>query len=97
MMAGAEADIEEDVDDIQEGDKMNSREESKGNPWPNLGQLFAFKRKKGNNIIMQCKMCLPRRTELSAFKTSTSNLRKHVVVSKIYVFCLCIPNALFIV
>ena len=71
----------------------NSGEESHKNPWPNLEDLNAFKRKKGNNIIMQCKMCLPRRTELSAYKTSTSNLRKHVGVCA---FVSYIPNGLFI-
>ena len=60
----------------------NSGAESHKNPWPNLEDLFSFKRTKGNNIIMQCKMCLPGRTGLSAYKTSTSNLRKHVVVNE---------------
>uniref|UniRef100_A0A8B9J991 Talin-1 n=1 Tax=Astyanax mexicanus TaxID=7994 RepID=A0A8B9J991_ASTMX len=32
-----------------------------------------------NNVLMQYKMCLPCRTELSALKTFTSNLRKRVL------------------
>ncbi len=31
--------------------------------------------------IMQCKLCLPRETELAAYNISTSTLRKHVEVT----------------
>lgn len=67
---------------MEEEEQSERKEEEiqNKNPWPNLEELFVFKRQQGNNVIMQCKMCLPSKTELSAYKTSTSNLRKHVVV-----------------
>ncbi len=39
------------------------------NPWPY------------SCSIMQCKLCLPRETELAAYNISTSTLRKHVEVT----------------
>ncbi|KAI4885164.1 hypothetical protein NFI96_024171 [Prochilodus magdalenae] len=72
----------EKVENCQ-AEKLNSgggeESEGEGNPWPYLSQFFVFKRKRGNTVLTQCKMC---RTELSAFKTSTSNLQKHVVGRK---------------
>ncbi|KAJ8358396.1 hypothetical protein AAFF_G00010350 [Aldrovandia affinis] len=49
-------------------------------PWPHLKKLFSIKdkNKKNGNFIMQCKLCLPRLVETSAYKNSSSNLRKHV-------------------
>lgn len=58
--------------------------ESGANPWPYLKDLFEFKRDRGNSFIMKCMMCLPKETELSAYKNSSSNLRKHVEVSSYY-------------
>ncbi|KAB5562399.1 hypothetical protein PHYPO_G00017380 [Pangasianodon hypophthalmus] len=45
-------------------------------PWLYLKQLFAVKTKKGNCVIMSCQLCLPRPVEISAFKSSSSNLKK---------------------
>ncbi|KAG1926343.1 hypothetical protein F2P79_024933, partial [Pimephales promelas] len=47
-------------------------------PWPYLKELFQVKTKKGNCIIMSCQLCLPKPVEISAFKSSTSNLKKHI-------------------
>lgn len=90
MMASADSEPETE---IQEGDTSSPGENT--NPWPHLDPLFAFKHRKGNNVLMQCKMCLPRRTELSAFKSSTSNLRKHVVVSSLDVPLPVYPKTLY--
>ncbi|XP_034159778.2 E3 SUMO-protein ligase ZBED1-like [Pangasianodon hypophthalmus] len=43
-----------------------------------MKQLFAVKAKKGNCVIMSCQLCLPRPVEISAFKSSSSNLKKHI-------------------
>ena len=59
--------------------------EDEENPWPHLSKQFAFQRKRGNSYIMLCKLCLPRQTELSAYKNESSNLRKHVLVSTVFV------------
>nr|XP_046255546.1 E3 SUMO-protein ligase ZBED1-like [Scatophagus argus] len=83
--------------DEEEQSERKEEEIQNKNPWPNLEELFVFKRQQGNNVIMQCKMCLPSKTELSAYKTSTSNLRKHVVrkhPSKLAVFSACSRKSL---
>ena len=58
--------------------------EDEENPWPHLSKQFAFQRKRGNSYML-CKLCLIRQSELSAYKNSSSNLRKHVLVSTVFV------------
>ena len=82
------AEYQEDADDQQAGASHFPQvkiQENEENPWPHLSKQFAFKRKRGNSYIMTCKLCLPRQTELSAYKKSSSNLRKHVLVSTVFV------------
>ena len=59
--------------------------EDEETPCPHLSKQFAFQPKRGNSYIMLCKLCLPRQTELSAYKNESSNLRKHVLVSTVFV------------
>src|SRR4029434_1475744 len=59
--------------------------EDEETPYPQLSKQFAFQPKRGNSFIMLCKLCLPRQTELSACKNESSNLRKHVLVSTVFV------------
>src|SRR4029434_6313136 len=59
--------------------------EDKKTPSPHLSKQFPYKRKRGNSYIMLCKLCLTRQSELSAYKNSSSNLRKHVLVSTAFV------------
>ncbi|KAJ8264635.1 hypothetical protein GJAV_G00151540 [Gymnothorax javanicus] len=47
-------------------------------PWPYLKEMFDFIEEKESSYLMQCLLCLPIITELSAFKNSPSNLKKHV-------------------
>src|SRR4029434_3383052 len=42
--------------------------EDEETPYPQLSKQFAFQPKRGNSYIMLCKLCLPRQTELSAYK-----------------------------
>lgn len=58
--------------------------EDEENPWPHLSKQFAFQRKRGNSYML-CKLCLIRQSELSAYTNSSSNLRKHVLVSTVFV------------
>lgn len=44
---------------------------------------FTYKADQGKNIIVQCNLCLPRVNLLSTSKTSTSNLKKHLDVSRV--------------
>ncbi|GAA6108336.1 uncharacterized protein LOC113065358 [Tachysurus ichikawai] len=47
-------------------------------PWPHLSRIFSYQSKKGQSIMMSCKLCLPKNVEISAFHNSSSNLRKHI-------------------
>ncbi|XP_035259012.1 uncharacterized protein zgc:161969 [Anguilla anguilla] len=44
-----------------------------------LRSLFDYKGERGKNITVQCKLCKPREKFLSTSKSSTSNLKKHLV------------------
>ncbi|KAJ8352107.1 hypothetical protein SKAU_G00235830 [Synaphobranchus kaupii] len=44
-----------------------------------LKSLFDYKGERGKNITVQCKLCKPREKILSTSKSSTSNLKKHLV------------------
>src|SRR4029434_9693719 len=80
---------EDDSADDQQAEAPNfppvEMKEDEENPWPHLRKQFAFKRKRGNSYIMLCKLCLPRQSELSAYKNYSSNLRKHLLVSTVLV------------
>src|SRR4029434_9472930 len=54
------------------------------NPWTHLSKQFAFQRKRGSSCML-CKLCLIRQSELSAYTNSSSNLRKHMLVSTVFV------------
>lgn len=64
-----------------EGSNLEHRDtngEREANPRPYLKDFFEFKSANDNSFIMQCKLCMPK--ELSIYKNSASNLRKHVQV-----------------
>lgn len=48
-------------------------------PWPYLEEFFVYRGRKGDSVQMQCKLCLTS-TVISAYKTSASNLKKHIEV-----------------
>lgn len=48
-------------------------------PWPYLEELFIYRERKGDSVQMKCKLCLTS-TMISVYKTSTSNLKKHIAV-----------------
>src|SRR4029434_2073275 len=82
------ADYQQAADD-QQAEAPNfpqvKTKEDEETPYPQLSKQFAFQPKRGNSYIMLCKLCLPRETELSACKNESSNLRKHVLVSTVFV------------
>ncbi|KAK6329116.1 hypothetical protein J4Q44_G00010940 [Coregonus suidteri] len=53
-------------------------EEEHPHPWPHIESMFTLVKVRKNSYIMRCLLCLPKQTDISAFKNSTSNLRKHV-------------------
>ena len=85
-----EIDMEEDDSaDYQQAEVPNfppvQIKEDEENSWPHLSKQFAFQRKRGNSYLMLCGLCLPRKTEFSADKNWSPNLRKHVLVSTVFV------------
>ena len=50
----------------------------KDHPWPYLMEIVEFTEVKGDSYRLKCLLCLPRVNAISAFKTSLSNLRKHI-------------------
>ena len=63
---------EDDSADYQQAEAPNFPQvkikEDEETPYPQLSKQFAFQPKRGNSYIMLCKLCLPRQTELSAYK-----------------------------
>src|SRR4029434_3720162 len=54
--------------------------EDEENLRPHLTKQFGFPRKRVYRYML-CKLCLLRESDLSAYTNSSSNLRKHVLVS----------------
>ncbi|KAG5842359.1 hypothetical protein ANANG_G00176790 [Anguilla anguilla] len=42
--------------------------------------MFYLQTTKNSSYIMRCLLCLPRNVDISAYKNSTSNLRKYVAL-----------------
>lgn len=59
----------------------SSDETDRDHPWPYLKDMFEFTEVKGDSYRLKCLLCLPRVNDISAFKNSPSNLRKHIEVS----------------
>ena len=63
--------------DIDESDTSSSN----SNPWPYLAEYFKFKSQEGKSLKFVCQLCKPKTSEISAYASSSSNLRKHIKVS----------------
>ena len=57
-------------------------ENSDTNPWPRLEEMFTFSSQSSDkkNLLFKCNLCPPSKNAFSTYKTSHSNLRKHVKV-----------------
>jgi len=49
--------------------------------------------KKGNNIYVKCKLCSTTRKPFSTARTSTSNLKKHMEVTRMHVVVSAVKNS----
>lgn len=49
-------------------------------PWPYLKEMFEFIEREKNSYYFNCRLCV-KKTRLSSYCNSSSNLRKHIVVS----------------
>ncbi|XP_061828272.1 uncharacterized protein [Nerophis lumbriciformis] len=52
--------------------------EAAPSPWPHIHAIFALQSHKKNVHVMRCQLCLPKQVFISAYKNSTSNLKKHL-------------------
>lgn len=50
-------------------------------PWPYLKEFFEIVGSKNDSWQLLCKLCTPKTQVIHAFKTSPSNLKKHIEVS----------------
>ena len=76
--------------EVQQSVTGENKEET-GHPWPFLKSIFHYKgraRKEGYRVKFTCCLCPPVVKEIYAFKSLTSNLRKHVEVSSFACICL---------
>ncbi|CAK9296544.1 unnamed protein product [Gordionus sp. m RMFG-2023] len=64
--------------DLQETD--NSNTPVLKFPWPVYNPYFVIKKHKKdvNSIVVECKLCLPKKNHLSISLSSTSNIKKHL-------------------
>lgn len=72
--------IDSDVHHVQQVDECEENQNK--NPWPRLEALFIFASEQNDmkNLHFKCKLCPSTKKALSAFRTSHSNLRKHIKV-----------------
>ena len=59
----------------------NDDDDDDEHPWPYLRGMFSYIGVKDSSYRMKCLLCLPKNSEILAYKNSPSNLRKHVEVS----------------
>ncbi|XP_025757020.1 uncharacterized protein LOC109203673 isoform X1 [Oreochromis niloticus] len=57
---------------------VSANTEQDKHPCPHMQSMFRFKGVQKDSYIMRCLLCEPKQTDVSAYKNSTSNLRKHV-------------------
>nr|AFC96943.1 putative transposase [Carassius auratus] len=57
---------------------VQNQPQDQEHPWPYLREFFSFSGVNKDSFKMKCVLCLPLNKEISAFKSSPSNLRKHI-------------------
>lgn len=62
------------------GELRGSDEDNLTHPWPYLQGIFSYVGVKDSSYRIKCLLCLPRVTEILAFRNSPSNLKKHIEV-----------------
>ena len=86
MAASASSNVtpveDEEHRDIGElGEPRGGDDSEDTHPWPYLKEMFSYIGMKDSSYRIKCLLCLPRVTELLAFKNSPSNLKKHIQVT----------------
>ena len=49
-------------------------------PWPKLNKFFLVHSSRNQNLSFECLLCRPKKSVISTYITSHSNIRKHVQV-----------------
>ncbi|KAM8721904.1 uncharacterized protein AB9X84_004672 isoform 2-T3 [Acanthopagrus schlegelii] len=57
---------------------IDDNDDDDEHPWPYLRGMFSYIGVKDSSYRMKCLLCLPKNSEILAYKNSPSNLRKHV-------------------
>lgn len=57
---------------------MESQSTSDENPWPHLSDYFNYVSRSGDQIMFDCKICLPRKSTIKAHTSSLNNLKQHM-------------------
>mgnify|MGYP002804187578 CR=1 FL=1 len=64
-------------DEVSTSGSSDSLPES---PWPKLNKFFSVHSTRNQNLSFECLLCRPKKSIISTYITSHSNLRKHVQV-----------------
>ena len=60
--------------------KSGSSDSVPESPWPKLNKFFSLHSTRNQNLSFECLLCRPKKSIISTYITSHSNLRKHVQV-----------------
>ena len=52
----------------------SSEDHVEGDPWQHLKEHFSFKQRRGDSVMMECKLYLPKMVEVADYKNSASNM-----------------------
>ncbi|KAK0139974.1 hypothetical protein N1851_023137 [Merluccius polli] len=69
---------DEHLDSGELGELCGGDEDNVKHPWPYLQEIFSYIGVIDSSYRIKCLFCLPRVTEILAFKNSPSNLKKHI-------------------
>ena len=79
-VSGEESEDLQDQEGSQSAAVQDFNAGKEESPWPKLNIFFRVCCKRNNNLSFECLLCKPKKTVLSTYITSHSNLRKHIKV-----------------
>ena len=66
------------------GELCGGDEDNVEHLWPYFQEIFSYVGVKDSSYRIKCLLCLPRITEILAFKNSPSNLKNHIAVGSMH-------------
>ena len=79
-VSGEESEDLQDQEGSQSGAVQDFNAGKEESPWPKLNTFFRVCCKRNNNLSFECLLCKLKKTVLSTYITSHSNIRKHIKV-----------------